>query len=237
MNQKDYSVQLGGISLLDRYGLLMTKKYIGPPKAKTKLIDVPGRDGALDLSEVLTGRVTYEQRPIEVELYTPEKPLNFTLLRSKIQNAFHGRRLQIIFDDDPTYYWEGRVEIDFENDGALGTIKLNATVDPYKKWVQEYPEEWLWDTLDFEDGVINELSNISVSGTKSVDILVAEQSGMVICPTIEASAGMKVSYEGKTVQIGTGKSTVYDFNLHEGNNTLVFTGNGTVTISYKGGSL
>lgn len=237
MNQKDYSVHLGGISLLDTYGLIMTSKYIGPPKPKTKLVDIPGRDGALDLSEVLTGRVSYEQRPIEIELFTAEKPLGFSAIRSQLQNAFHGKHLQIIFDDDPMYYWEGRVEIDFENDGALGKVKINATVEPYKKWVQDAAEEWLWDSFDFEEGVINEMSNVSISGTQNIEILVPAQNGMIIRPVITSTANMTVSFEGKTLQIGAGQTTIYDFNLHAGYNTLIFKGNGKVTISYRGGSL
>ena len=43
------------------YGLLLASKSISLPEVRTNMIDVPGRDGLLDASEVLTGEVT--QKP------------------------------------------------------------------------------------------------------------------------------------------------------------------------------
>lgn len=237
MNQKNYSVHLGGVSLLDKYNLIMTSKYIGPPTPKTKLVEIPGRSGAIDMSEVLTGRVVYEQREIKIELCAQEKPVNFTVLRSKLQNEFHGKLMQIVFDDDAAYYWEGRIEVDFENKGALGTVKIKANVNPYKKWVHDTTEEWLWDPFDFEVGVINNLKDIPVDGSKSVVVVLPEDGCKDDCPIIQTTADMSVKYENKNISLKKGETTVYDFVFHPGENTLVFNGKGTVSIIYRGGSL
>ena len=50
------------------YGLLLASKSIALPEVRTNMIDVPGRDGLLDASEVLTGEVTYKNRTITLKL-------------------------------------------------------------------------------------------------------------------------------------------------------------------------
>lgn len=47
------------------FGLILSSKTIPLPKPKTDLINVPGADGSIDLSTVLTdGDVKYENRSI-----------------------------------------------------------------------------------------------------------------------------------------------------------------------------
>ena len=48
---------------------------------------------------------------------------------------------------------------------------------------------------------------------------------------------MNVTYNNKTVTVGIGSTVLYDFEFREGENTITLTGNGTVTISYRGGRL
>ena len=50
------------------YGLLLASKSISLPEVRTNMIDVPGRDGLLDASEVLSGEVTYKNRTIKLKL-------------------------------------------------------------------------------------------------------------------------------------------------------------------------
>ena len=53
----------------------------------------------------------------------------------------------------------------------------------------------------------------------------------------KSSTAMKVIHEGNTYSLPAGETTVYDIRLQEGDNYVTFTGNGTVKISYIGGSL
>ena len=50
------------------YGLLLASKSISLPEVRTNMIDVPGRDGLLDASEVLAGEVTCKNSTIELKL-------------------------------------------------------------------------------------------------------------------------------------------------------------------------
>ena len=48
---------------------------------------------------------------------------------------------------------------------------------------------------------------------------------------------MQVTYEGKTYSLSKGANTIPQIVLHSGENTLVFTGQGTITIENTGGRL
>jgi phage-related protein len=48
-------------------------------------------------------------------------------------NEIHGKRVKITIDDDPNYYYLGRVKVnEWESDKATATIVLTAEVEPYK---------------------------------------------------------------------------------------------------------
>ena len=56
-------------------------------------------------------------------------------------------------------------------------------------------------------------------------------------PTITASSAMTVAYNGATYNLTEGINKLYDMILDEGENTLTFSGSGSVLIEYTGGSL
>ena len=58
-----------------------------------------------------------------------------------------------------------------------------------------------------------------------------------VIPEIMVSAAMTLSYEGKDYDLKQGTNKIYDIVIKEGENMLMFTGTGTVTISYRGGIL
>lgn len=117
------------------WGLFCKRKPdISPPTPKLKLISVPGSDTVIDLSERLTGRVHYEQRTIKFEFVTMAERSRWPALHSEILSYLHGKRIRIIMDDDPNYYYIGRVSVDgFESDKGICTLAMTAQVEPYKR--------------------------------------------------------------------------------------------------------
>lgn len=117
------------------FGLfLKSRPYIAPPKPKNKLIEVPGSDIILDLTESLTGKVHYGMREGKFEFFVVGGRPKWSAVYAAILNELHGKRLQIVLDDDPNYYWIGRVEIDeMESDKKTATIVLTAQLEPYKR--------------------------------------------------------------------------------------------------------
>lgn len=113
---------------------LKSRPVISPPKPKTKLIKVPGTNKVIDLTERLTGGETkYEPRTIRCEFCVIGGRSNWPSVYSYILNTLHGQRMQIIMDDDPNYYYIGRVAVDqWASEEVTATIVVTAEVEPYK---------------------------------------------------------------------------------------------------------
>lgn len=114
--------------------MLISKPVISPPTPKTKLVQVPGSDKVIDLTESLTGRVHYEMRQIKLEFMQMEERGRWDSVYSDILDTLHGKKMQIVFDDDPNFYYIGRVAVgDMSGEKAAATITITADVEPYKR--------------------------------------------------------------------------------------------------------
>lgn len=114
--------------------LLKDRPYIAPPEPKTKLIEVPGSDTVIDLTESLTGQVHYGMRESKFEFFVVDGRSKWSAVYSALLNELHGKRVQIVLDDDPNYYWVGRVRVDeMESDKKTATIVLAALLEPHKR--------------------------------------------------------------------------------------------------------
>ena len=56
-----YSVKIDGKDIHRDLGALMTNYTISPPKPQENLLQIPLRNGSLDLTKALTGEVKYEK--------------------------------------------------------------------------------------------------------------------------------------------------------------------------------
>lgn len=231
-----YSVSIDGIHMLEVYNMpLESMNCVQPPEVKTNAIDIPGRDGTLDLTDFF-GKTYYQNREITMVFGRIYDKTVWPQIYSEILNRFHGKRCQIIFDDDPNYYWEGRISVDsYERTQRLGTLTMTVEAAPYKYTVGDTgDDDWLWDPFDFVYGVIREYGNIQVNGR--LDFIV-DGTPMPSVPEIEVSADMQVQFEGKTYDLKYGMNKIYGIEIVDGQNHLIFIGNGTVKIHYRGGSL
>ena len=115
--------------------LLASNPIISPPKPKTKLIQVPGTNTVIDLTESLTGgEVKYEPRGIRCVFYVVGGRQKWPSVYSAVLNEVHGKRMKIAMDDDPNWYYEGRVSVnEFDSNESSATIVITAEVEPYKK--------------------------------------------------------------------------------------------------------
>ena len=231
----DNGVMLGDKHSYRDYGLIMTEKNITTPVPKVKLVDVPVRNGSVDMSTVVSGSVRFEDRDINLKFYSMEKMDKWPMMISNLQNDLSGNKMQFIFDDDIAFYWIGRVnDVTMSVEGPNAYIQVKATVDPYKYSIATSAEDWLWDPFDFEQSVINETADLEVDGSLEVSIIAGKRWDN---PIIISDSDMTVAFKGSTYQIKAGSQVMYDIILEEGENILTFTGNGKVTINYVGGML
>lgn len=114
--------------------LLKSRPQISPPSPKFKLIQVPGSDHVIDLTESLTGQVHYEPRTIRFEFITKADRSRWASLYTEILDYLHGKQVRIIMDDDPNFYYTGRVAVEgMETEKKTATLTMTATVEPYKR--------------------------------------------------------------------------------------------------------
>lgn len=216
------------------FGLILSSKDIGLPEPKTETQDVPGADGELDFTEVLTDDVKYKNRKISFT-FTVKNPIGeWSTILSTITNYLHGRTMQVILDVDKNFYYEGRCSVNqFKSNKRTSTIVVDCNLKPYKVEVNSTSEPWKWDTFNFYSGVIY-VNEVTVSGTKTVNLINRRK---IVSPTFKCSAAMAVTFSGITYNLTAGTNKVLGIRLQEGNNSVTFRGTGTVAIEYKGGSL
>lgn len=127
-------VTFGGKHTYNDWGLILSgHPVVSPPKPKTKLVDVLGAHGSLDISTKLTGQVMYEMRDITCEFTIIGERDSWEQVYSDILNYLQGQLLEITLDHDPDYYWTGRAEISKWNPGqTVAEMTIKAKVSPYK---------------------------------------------------------------------------------------------------------
>lgn len=228
-------VTIGEKHSYDDWGLILSSKTISPPVPKTNNVSVPLMDGTIDLTEILTEDIKYEDRNLKFTFSVVDKRKSWAEKISGIENYIHGKRMKIVCDDDPAFYYIGRVSVDnWNSDSRVGKLVVNCTVEPFKYDILSSSVDWEWDIFDFDQGIINETGDLIVDGTRTITLICRRKR---MFPIFTASAEMTVKFDGVTYNLPAGSNKIYDIFLCEGKNELMFTGNGTVSIDYIGGSL
>lgn len=226
---------------LDDWGLALgNNNYIGDPKMQTTYIQIPGRDGLLDASEVLTGRRVYTKRQIAFSLGGKRVRSNWDAVISTWRNEINGRICQVTLDTDPTYFWKGRVYIqEFDRFRELGTFSLTIPeADPYKYSHETSVEPWKWDPFNFLTGIITYIGAITVSGTKTITIPHGYMPTSPLFIVSNKVGTLTVTFDGDTYEM-TSLSSKFPSIIVGGDDDvdLTFTGNATIEIVYRSGSL
>ena len=209
-------VKFGNFHSYDDFSLILNSKEIEAPSAKTETVEIPGADGVLDLSEYF-GEVRYNNRKLSFEFSTIVPQSQFLNLFSEIQNEIHGKKLKIILDDDPDFYYYGRVTLDkWKADKNIGKISIDCDCEPYKYKL-------------YETQIVN---TVEYSAT-----LVYKNLRKSVVPTISLSADAQITFENTIYSMSAGTYTSSEILFKAGNNLLIVTGNTTITVKYQEGGL
>lgn len=139
--------------------LILTKKEIGSPAVKVNKIEVEGADSFLDLTDFF-GEPKYENVRHKFDFSTIES--DSLSLFSNVKNKLHGKKVRIVLDDDPTFFYVGRLHVSpYTNEKGIGSLNIEADCEPYKykmemsrKVVQFYGKNIL-NLENTEQGVLN----------------------------------------------------------------------------------
>lgn len=157
---REHSITIGGKNTWDDWHLQPSSRpVVKPPTQKTNYIEIPGANGSLDLSDLPMGYPVYQNRQGEWEFIVENGFKSWDVLYSEILNYVHGKKFQVILEDDLAYYYEGRITVkDWKsnNNGTWSNIVLGYNLGPFKYSITSTCEDWLWDPFDFENDVIND---------------------------------------------------------------------------------
>lgn len=206
------------------YGLLLASKSISLPEVRTNMIDVPGRDGLLDASEVLTGEVTYKNRAITLKLTGVDtvSGKKWPATISDFCNKVHGKRVKVTFPEDTAHYYSGRCSVgQVELVKMMQTIPVTVNCDPWK--------------------YKNAKTTVSRSdlGTAYKQLSLPNESRPVI-PKITVAQDTTLLWGGNTINISAGDHILPAIRLAAGTNILkakIASGTGSITVTYQEASL
>ena len=211
---------IGDEHTLRDWGAVITNSdVIGMPEPNTVLLEVPGRSGRLDLSEVLTGDVTYSNREIKLELAAQTNRDRWTETCFHIFNKYHGRVVHVTFDEDPVHFYVGRCSITSPKRVATaGTMVITIDAEPYR-----YESEVYEVTLT---GATNTLS-----GT-------VENLRMPAVPKVSVPSACQLFAGGKVYELAAGEDLNVPglvFGPYE--NAISVTGASFITFRFRRGCL
>ena len=210
---------IGDEHTLRDWGAVITNSdVIEMPEVNTVILEIPGRSGRLDLSEVLTGDISYSNRDIKMKLAARTNRDRWTETCLHIFNKYHGRVVHVTFDEDPGHYYVGRVSVsEPKRLGTAGQFTIMVDAEPFRYEKEEYQVTFTGTTT-------------AVSGT-------VENLRMPVCPTVTVPADGQLFHDEKIYSLTAGSQTVPGLVLHPFENEISVTGAERITFTFRRGCL
>lgn len=252
-----HSITINGLNTWKSWHMApKSRPFVSAPQVKTEYVDVPGADGSLDYTEVLTGRPRYANRTGQWDFIVDngEDYVQWYELYSDVLKKLHGKYFdKIVLEDDPDYKWKGRLSVTGQfGNKDFSVISIQYNLDPYKRPIDsESAKNWLWNSL-FSNTIF--YGNFSVNGFKArnlinddtnpVEVNVEVSYAMDAIPydgtektqfaMLSGSMDQHVSDYSDRIHLNTG---INQIELQPGDNYFFFVGNGLVKVEQERGKL
>ena len=211
-------ITFGSFHSFNDLHLLLISKEIGSPEVKVDKIDVPGADSALDLTDFFGGP-KYEDVKHKFTFSTIYPQSEFLSLFSAVKSAIHGKKMRVILDGDPLFYYVGRCHVSaFTNDKNIGNVTVECECDPYK--------------YKLEKTVVSK----AINGAETISLTNGRKKAVPEV-VIATDASIRIVYQGNIWDLGGGSFTLPELELTEGANSVSVTGVGNITFTWQEGDL
>lgn len=199
--------------------LLQPGKEIGSPEVKKKLLDVEGADGTLDYTDFF-GEPKYTDVKHKFPFATIVPMKEFLSHYSVVKSALHGKKMPIILDDEPGFYYVGRIYVQpFTNEKNIGHITIEAECEPYKYKLAKTTV------------------SRAIDGTEIITLTNARKRAVPEV-SIETETSLHIVYRESFIwDLGSGSFTLPELELTEGDNPVTVTGTGTISFTWQEGVL
>lgn len=222
-----YGVMFGDKHSYDDWGVYLVNNTAELPVPRRVKVDVPFRNGSLDVTSAISNKIFYENRNLSFEFLVGDNDRPWPVLISEMSRDVHGQSLRIITDMDPEWYWDAYnclVETPTRNED-LYTVTITCECYPYKKQITPT------------------VYTITVGSTGR--IINCPNDRLEVIPTINTNTSVQITYvsdsgEQKTETLTAGDNTLNDLVFKTGDNRLSFTrvsSDATVRITYRQGAL
>lgn len=193
--------------------LILSQKIIGTPLPKTETIEIPGGDGVLDLTE-FHGETKFNNRTLTFEFSTIVPQSQFMELFSRVQDALHGKKMQIILEEDSEWYYVGRITVsEWKAEKSIGKLTIDCDCEPYKT------------------NVTDTVVTTEVNGTEKTVILT--NSKKIVVPTIDIIGEVNLTFNTNYYALTDGRYDLPAVQLVNGDNAITLNGTGTATFTYR----
>ena len=213
-------ITFGNLHSFNDLRLILTSKEMGSPEIKVRKIEIEGADSAIDYTDFF-GEPKYSDVTHKFNFSTIVHQAEFLSLFSTVKNALHGKKMRIILDDDPLFYYVGRLNVSsFTNEKNIGIVSVEADCEPYK--------------YKLEKTVVS-----VASGTEAqIVTLVNGRKRAVPEVNIASEGSIRIEYQGVNIwDLGSGSYTLPELELVEGENLVTVTGTGSVVFLWQEGDL
>lgn len=193
---------------------------LSPAEYQANYVEVPGRNGALDLSTALTdGEPRYNSRTLEARLERSDGTrLEREAAITTMINWLDGWKMDIILPDDELHYITGRVHVAKEyNDPAHAAVIVTATVDP-----------WRYN--------LNETAFHLTAAAEEKSALLTNQGRRTVVPLLEITGdGAQVLLTVGTASwsLGPGIYQLPDLVVRQGGAEIKYQGSGELFFRYR----
>lgn len=198
----------------------LTDWELADAEYKQNFMDVPGRDGSLDMSGALTdGEPKYGSRALTAVFECSEG----TRLERKeridtMVNWLSGWRVAITLPDDATHYIMGRLHVQrLYNNMAHCSVQVSAVCDPWR--------------LSTEETVVNLTATTEAQTQEFVN-----NGRKTLVPLVEItgdSAEVLLVFGTASWALGAGTYQLPDLVLPQGSSSLTYSGTGDIKITYR----
>ena len=117
----------------DWYLIPSSKPEFVQPSPTYKYVDIPGRDGQLDLTDYLIGRPTFSDRKGTFEFIVASQYRNVNALRQELASFFKGQRMEVTLNEERNIKYKGRFFFrGLTPDKSYSRVTIEYQVDPYR---------------------------------------------------------------------------------------------------------
>ena len=212
------NVIFGSIRSYTDLDLLLTDVEVSSAEPKRTLVDVPGMDGLLELKN--GDNVTrFKNRKITLTFARANYQHEWQQIFSRITTALHGRNFNVVIEPDTAHYWKAFCSVSkTKSKQNKGIVVVELDACPYQ--------------LNTEPTVYE------VRAAYGGNTQICENSRMQVKPEFYASnSGCTLTFGDITKELDTGSNIFADVVFGEGDNEIMVTGTGTVTVTYTEGTL